>query len=170
MTSTSNIFGSTTDDGSANGIGLAMNQKYLYAGYTTSNTIGTFKVQPGCSLKFGNDISVAGLQGGAIEGMALHGNIMVVTYGDGSIESFNVSAGTPVSNGDLQNSTAFRKSQGATYPTSVEITQDGHFAVFGDTSSSTVVEVSDISSGKLSPTISIYAAGSDELQQHPAEP
>ncbi len=149
------VFGSATDSGSTNGIGLAMNGKYLYAGFTGSNTIGTFQVQTGCSLTFVNDISVAGLQSGGIEGMALHGNTMVVTYGDGSIESFNISAGTPVSNGDLQNSTAFRKSQGATYPTSVEITQDGHFAIFGDTSTSTVVEVSDISSGKLSKT-SVY--------------
>jgi 6-phosphogluconolactonase (cycloisomerase 2 family) len=153
LTAGAEVFGSDIDDGSTNGIGLAMNGKYLYAGFTGSNTIGTFQVQSGCGLAFANDISVAGLQGGVIEGMALHGNLMVVTYGDGSIESFNISAGTPVSNGDEQNSTAFRKSQGATYPTSVEITQDGHFAIFGDTSSSTVVEVSDISSGKLGHTV-----------------
>jgi 6-phosphogluconolactonase (cycloisomerase 2 family) len=64
-----------------------------------------------------------------------------------------------VSNGDEQNSTAYLKSQGATYPTSVEITQDGHYALFGDTSTSTVVEVSNIASGKLSPTV-VYTLGS----------
>jgi sugar lactone lactonase YvrE len=149
-------FGSATDTGLSNGIGLAMNGKYLYASFTDSNTIGTFTVEPGCTLTFVNDISVAGLQGGVINGMALHGNILVATYGDGSIQSFNVSAGTPVSNGDEQNSTAFTKSQGATYPNSVEITKDGHFAIFGDTSSSTVVEVSNIASGKLSRT-TIYS-------------
>jgi len=145
-------FGSATDSGFTNGIGLAMNGQYLYAGFTDSNTIGTFQIQPSCSLTFINDISVGGLQGGAIDGMSLHGNMMVVTYGDGSIESFTISAGAPVSNGDKQNSTAFRMSQGATYPTSVEITKDGHFAVFGDTSTSTVVEVSNLSSSKLSKT------------------
>jgi 6-phosphogluconolactonase (cycloisomerase 2 family) len=148
-------FGSATDTGLSNGIGLAMNSKYLYASFTDSNTIGTFTVQPGCTLIFVNDISVAGLQGGTINGMVLHGNILVATYGDGSIESFNISAGTPVSNGDEQNSTAYLKSQGATYPNGVEITKDGHYALFGDTSTSTVVEVSDISSGKLSKT-SVY--------------
>jgi hypothetical protein len=149
-------FGSATDSGLANGIGLAMNGKYLYASFTSSNTIGTFTVESGCTLAFVNDISVVGLQGGVIDAMALHGDILVATYGDGSIESFNIAAGTPVSNGDEQNSTAFTKSQGATYPNDVEITKDGHYAIFGDTSSATVVEVSDISSGKLSKT-TIYS-------------
>ena len=31
--------GSDTDDGSSNGIGMAVNQNFLYAGYTTSGTI-----------------------------------------------------------------------------------------------------------------------------------
>jgi 6-phosphogluconolactonase (cycloisomerase 2 family) len=145
-------FGSATDTGTSNGIGLAMNGQYLYASFTDSNTIGTFTVQPGCTLTFVNDISVAGLQGGVINAMALHGNMLVVTYTDGSIQSFNTAAGTPVSNGDEQNSTAFTKSKGATYPNDVEITKDGHYAIFGDTSSSTVVEVSNISSGKLTAT------------------
>jgi uncharacterized protein (DUF1800 family) len=35
----------------------------------------------------------------------------------------------------------------------VDITSDGHYALFGDTSTSTVVEVSDISSGKLTRTL-----------------
>ncbi|MGD0988572.1 MAG: hypothetical protein ABR874_12230 [Candidatus Sulfotelmatobacter sp.] len=146
-------FGSSTDSGSANGIGLAMNSKYLYAGFSSSNTIATFQVQPGCSLSFVNDVAVVGLQSGFIEGMAISGNILVATYGDGSIESFDISNGPPVSNGDLQNSSGALSASFATYPTSVEITQDGHFALFGDTSTSNVVEVSDISSGKLAKTV-----------------
>jgi sugar lactone lactonase YvrE len=142
--------GSEGDTGNSNGIGLAMNGKYLYASFTDSNTIGTFQIQSRCTLTFVNDISVVGLQAGVIGGMAIGGNTMVVTYGDGSIESFNIASGTPVPNGDEQNSTAYLKSQGATYPTSVEVTKDGHYAIFGDTSTSVVVEVSDISSGKLS--------------------
>lgn len=145
--------GSPTDDGSVNGIGLAMNAQYLYASFTTSNTIATFQVQPGCNLSFVNDVSVAGLQGGFIDGMALHGNTLVAAYGDGSIESFDISSGTPVSNGDKQNSTAAVQSAFASYPTSVEITKDGHYALFGDTSTSTLVEVSDISAGKLAKTV-----------------
>jgi len=150
--------GSSNDSGNANGISLAIGGQYLYAGFTTSNTIGTFQLQANCSLTFVNDISVAGLQGGFIEGMAIHGNLLVVTYGDGSIESFDISAGTPVSNGDEQNSTGYVTSQGASYPTSVEITKDGHFAIFGDTSMSTLIEVSDLSSGKLQTTVA-YSLG-----------
>ncbi len=149
--------GSTKDGGRTNGIGLAMNAQYLYASFTDSNTIGTFQVLPGCKIKFIADLKVIGLQGGVIDGMALHGNMLVVTYGDGSIQSFNISAGVPVSNDDEQNSTGSRG--GNTYPSAVDITQDGHYAIFGDTSPLTVVEVSDISSGKLTPTV-VYHLGS----------
>ena len=145
--------GSSTDGGTSNGIGLATNGQYIYASFSDSNTIGTFQIQSDCSLTFVNDTSVVGLQAGIINGMAAHGNILVVTYGDGSIESFNISSGTPVSNGDEQNSAGYLKSQGATYPTGVEITLDGHFALFGDTSTSSVVEVSDLSSGHLGTTV-----------------
>jgi 6-phosphogluconolactonase (cycloisomerase 2 family) len=145
--------GSEGDTGNSNGIGLAMNGQYLYAGFSDSNTIGTFQVQSGCTLTFVNDISVVGLQAGIVEGMAIGGNLLVVTYGDGSIESFNIASGTPVSNGDEQNSTAYLTSQGATYPTGIEVTKDGHYAIFGDTSTSSVIEVSDISAGKLSATV-----------------
>jgi sugar lactone lactonase YvrE len=148
--------GSTKDAGRTNGIGLAMNRQYLYASFTESNTIGTFQVLPGCKLKFVGDINVVGLQGGVIDGMAVHGNMLVVTYGDGSIQSFNISAGVPISNDDEQNSTGSRS--GNTYPNGVDITQDGHYAIFGDASPFTVVEVSDISSGKLTPTV-VYQLG-----------
>ena len=143
--------GSSDDTGASNGIGFATNGQYLYASFSDSSNIGTFQIQPGCALSFVSDITVGGLQGGFIDGMAVHGNIMVVTYGDGSIESFNLSSGVPVSNGDVQNSTG---SKGfSSYPSGIDITQDGHFAIFGDTSTSLLIEVSDISSGKLAPTL-----------------
>jgi hypothetical protein len=44
--------GSSTDTGTSNGIGLAMNAKYLYASFTDSSTIGTFQVKPGCKITF----------------------------------------------------------------------------------------------------------------------
>jgi 6-phosphogluconolactonase (cycloisomerase 2 family) len=148
--------GSTNDTGASNGVGLAMNSEYLYASFTDSNHIGTFEVLPGCKLKYVRNITVAGLQGGVVDGMAIHGDMMIVSYGDGSIESFNLSSGVPVSNGDKQNSTASRT--GNTYPSGIDITQDGHYAIFGDTSPFTIVEVSDISSGKLTPTV-VYQLG-----------
>jgi 6-phosphogluconolactonase (cycloisomerase 2 family) len=141
---------SENDVGDANGIGVVLNANYLYAGFSTSNTIATFSIQPGCQLTFLSDVPAAGLNGGSPSGMALHGNILVVAYADGSIESFNIANGAPVSNGDAQNSTGFAQ---AYFPEGVDITQDGHFAIFGDSSVPTTVEVSDISSGKLTTTV-----------------
>jgi len=150
--------GSATDSGATNGIGLALNGQYLYASFTASNTIGTFQVQSDCSLSFVNDVAVVGLQAGFINGMAVHGNMLVATFGDGSIASFDISSGMPVSNGDEQNSTGYVKAQGTTYPNQVEITKDGRFAIFGDTSTSTMVEVSDLATGRLNTTVA-YALG-----------
>jgi len=147
----SRVYGSDTDLGSTNGIGLANNTQYVYASFTDDNAIGTFEIEGNCSLTFVGDTPVAGLNGGTIDAIHVLGNMMVATYGDGSIESFNLSSGMPVSNGDLQNSTGSKSGQN--YPSAIDITQDGHFAVFGDTSTATIIEVSDISSGKLTPTV-----------------
>ena len=144
--------GSDTDAGTSNGIGLAMNSTYLYASFSDSNTIGTFQVQPGCGLAFLNDTAVAGLHRGVINAMVVHGTMLIVSYTDGTIESFDISGGTPLSNGDKQGSTATATSQSATYANSIDITSDGHFAIFGDTSTALSVEISDISSGKLAKT------------------
>ena len=77
--------------------------------------------------------------------MAVHANLLVVTYVDGSIESFETSNGEPVPSGDKQNSTGFVEE--GDEPGGVDITSDGHYAIFGDVSVTTTVEVSDISSG-----------------------
>ena len=156
-TLTGNFAASATDQADAQGIGIVVNANYLYAAYTTSNTIATFSVQPGCQLSFLNDTPAVGLNGGSVAGMALHGSILVLAYGDGSIESFNVANGTPVSNGDAQNSTGYTRNI-TNFPEGVDITSDGHWAIFGDSSVRTTVEVSDISSGHLMPT-SYYNLG-----------
>jgi 6-phosphogluconolactonase (cycloisomerase 2 family) len=148
--------GSGNDSGSANGVGLTNNGSYLYASYTDSNNIGTFKILANCKLKFVGDVNAIGLTGGPLDGMAAHVNLLVVTYVDGSIESFDISNGQPVSNGDRQNSTGFIK--GGDAPGGIDITQDGHYAIFGDVSVTTTVEVSDISSGKLTKTV-VYHLG-----------
>lgn len=150
-----NFLGSNNDNGTSNGIGMAVNQNYLYAGYTLSNTIATFSVGAGCQLTFLGDITVAPLNGGWIAGMALNGNILIVTYIDGSIQSFNTANGIPISNNDEQNATGFAS---AYFPDGVDITQDGHYAIFADAAVPTTVEVSDISSGKLTPTL-MYTLG-----------
>lgn len=144
--------GSTNDTGQSNGIGLVVQGGYLYASFTDSNTIGTFSIQGGCSLTFLSDTAVSGVNGGGINAMATNGTTMVTTFTDGSIESFNIANGLPVSNGDGQLSTATVKSNDGTYPNQIQITRNGHYAIFGDTSTSVVLEVSDLSSGKLAPT------------------
>lgn len=144
--------GNEIDQGTGNGIGMAMNDQYLYAGFTDSNTIGTFKVLSGCGLMFVNSVPVVGVEAGFVNGMAVRGNVLVATYTDGTIESFDISNGPPLSRNDKQLSTATVRSKGATFPNSIDITSDGRFAIFGDTSTLMVVEVSDISSGKLTPT------------------
>ncbi len=148
--------GSKKDLGATNGIGLAVNSNYLYASFSDPDTIGTFQVQPDCRVQFISDVHVGGLNGGVIDGMAIHNDMMVATYGDGSIESFNIANGVPVSNGDEQNSTGSKG--GSAYPGGVDITSDGHFAIFGDVATSTIVEVSDISSGQLTKTV-VYRLG-----------
>ncbi|HUI83546.1 MAG TPA: hypothetical protein VL240_04940 [Candidatus Binatia bacterium] len=153
-----NFPASPGDAGDSNGIGIVLNANYLYAAYTASNTIATFSVQPGCQLSFLEDVSAAGLNGGSVAGMALHGDILVVAYADGSIESFNIANGLPQSNGDAQNSTAYIRS-GIYFPESVDISPDGHFAIFGDSSLATIIEVSDISSGRLTPTLEYTVSG-----------
>jgi len=144
--------GSFIDTGQSNGIGLVAQGGYVYASFTDSNTIATFSIQGGCSLTFIDDVVVNGVNGGNINAMATHGSLMIVTYTDGSMESFNIANGLPVSNGDAQLSTATVKTKDATYPNEIQITSDGHYAIFGDTSTAVILEVCDISSGKLTPT------------------
>ena len=138
-----------------NGIGLAVSSSHLYASFSGSGNIGAFQIQPGCTLQFMGDLHAQGLNGGLAEGMAIHGNMMVVAYGDGSIESFDISGGMPVSNGDAQHSTGSRNDY---FPDAVDITRDGRYAIFGSGSTAAAVEVSDISSGKLTPT-AVYTLG-----------
>jgi len=158
------FFPSSSDDGSTNGIGLAVNANYLYASFTASNTIGTFSLQTGCGLTFLGDVSALGLQGGSISGMAVNGTILVVAYGDGSIESFNVAGGLPVSNGDRQNSNGYTGTSSCqscgsgSLPSGVDLTADGQFALFGDIAAKTIVEVSSLTTGKLAPT-AVYHVG-----------
>ena len=153
------FFASDTDDGSENGIGLAVNRNYLYASFTSSNTIATFALQSGCGLTFLGDVPAVGLQGGSVAGMAVNGTMLVVAYGDGSIQSFGVTGGIPVSNNDLQNSAAYSGAIPSTrlrpgsMPSGVDITRDGQFAIFGDISApAVVVEVSRLRTGKLDRT------------------
>jgi len=141
------IFSASTKDTGLTG--LVSNGTYLYAAYN-SKTIATFQMSAKCSLSFVGDVSAVGLANDPVSGMALHGSILVVTYGDGSIESFNASAGVPVSNDDKQYTSGYSEGYRAV---GVDISRNGQYAVFGDHKTATAVEVSDISFGKLTPTV-----------------
>ncbi len=99
-----------------------------------------------------------------MSGMAVNNSVLVVAYGDGSIQSFNVTGGIPVPNNDLQNSNGYgghavttpRNAPGL--PASVDITQDGRFAIFGDISAVTTIEVASLGSGTLGKT-KVYTVG-----------
>jgi len=166
----------STDAGTFDGVGLIANQKYLYAGFTGTSgdqgtgSIATYKIMSGCKLKYLKSIPAKGLGSGSFgvgapDGLGLHGKMLVVAYGDGSIESFNVSGGVPVSNGDEQNSTGEPDSY---YPAGVDISADGKFAIFGDipvnSPTYTTLEVSNISSGKLTKT-KVYGGSGGGLGQ-----
>ena len=94
--------------------------------------------------------------------MAARNDMLVVTYGDGSIESFNIAEGEPVSNDDEQLGTGYH--EGAyRWPAGVDISKDRRFAIFGDAvPGEPVVEISDVSSGKLTPTI-VYGGDDGSL-------
>jgi hypothetical protein len=156
LTVAGNFQGSAGDQVSTNGMGLASNGSYVYAEFSQSQTIGTFKRLAGCKLQFMGDISAPGLNGGIVQGIKARQNILVVTFTDGSIESFDISNGIPVPDGDLQYLTGYL--QNGYSAAAVDISSDGHFALFGDFPN--VVEVSDLSSGKLAPTVVYSGLGS----------
>ena len=161
---------SGTDNGSS-GVGIVNNGSYLYASFASSKTIATYRISAGCKLTFLGDTAAAGLAAGSIIDMGARRNLLVASFGDGSVGSFDISGGTPVANGDLQFSTG--SVQDGTFPSGVDITEDGQYAIFGGTHSPELVEVSDISSGKVTPTV-VYSnigsgSGSESIWLSPDE-
>jgi len=134
----------------SDGIGLAASDTHLYAAFSGSGNIAAFRIRPDCALEFVGDLHAQGLSGGSAEGMAIHGNLLVAAYGDGSIESFNISSGMPLSNGDAQGDAGAKAD---CISDAVDIARDGRFAIFGCSSTASAVEISDISSGKLTPPV-----------------
>ena len=150
------------DAGTAGGIALVSTTSYVYAGFggvsagDGSGTLATYKELAGCKLKYVKSIPAVGLGQGTFgigqpAGMAVtpDGKTMVMAYDDGSIQSFNISAGVPKPIGKAVNTTGFANGN---YPGSVDITADGKYAVFGDitstSSSGAVVEVGPIATLK----------------------
>ena len=165
LKSTGKFLAGANDLGDFIGVGLASNGQYLYAGFSASGTIATYQILSGCKLQYLKSVPATGTgritrRPGGPAGMAVSGNMLVVTYEDGSISSFNISKGVPVSNGDLQNSTGSLGD--LVIPQGVDITSDGKFAIFASSGSGVtpVVEVSEISGGKLTRTSEYSLRGS----------
>lgn len=130
------------------GIALATAGGRLYAAFSGAGTIGTFRIGPGCTLAFVGDVAARGLSGGAVEALAAAGRALVAAYGDGSIESFDLSHDEPVSHGDATYA-AGRDDDFA--PDAVTMTVDARHAIFGGGSTSSAVAVANLSTGRLGP-------------------
>jgi len=154
------------DHGSAGGITVVSTKAWVYAGFSGASSgdgtgsIATYQEVAGCKLKYVKSIPAHGLGQGIFGvgqptgmGVTPDGKTMVVGYDDGSIESFNISAGVPKPIGKAVNTTGFAQGD---YPGSVDITADGKYAIFGDipttTTSGAVVEVGLISTLKTGKT------------------
>jgi hypothetical protein len=129
---------------------------YLFAAFTGEGKIAFYKINTAtCQAFWSTSTPAVGLAGGPVVSMAVSKagpHVLVVSYGDGSIQSFKIGGGilTPLA---IFNSTGFTSQGGR--PQSVDITQNGRFAVFGDAQAGVAeVEVAKIISptGILAPT------------------
>jgi len=131
---------------------------YLFAAFTGEGKIAFYKINTStCQAFWSTSTPAVGLSGGSpVVSMAVSKagpHVLVVSYGDGSIQSFKIGGGvlTPLA---IFNSTGFTNQSGR--PQSVDISKNGKFAVFGDARSGVAeVEVAKIlsPSGNLAPTV-----------------
>lgn len=149
LTLTGTFKGASGDNGSTAGIGIVSNGTYLYANFTASKNLGAFLIGSGCTLTFLGDTPAVGLTSGTMLDMAANSSILVASFNDGSIGSFNVSQGMAVSNNDLQYPSGHSQGYSAA---GVDLSRDGHFAVFGAAGNTAAADVSDVSSGALAAT------------------
>jgi hypothetical protein len=130
---------------------------YLFAAFTGEGKIAFYKINTStCQAFWSTSTTAVGLSGSPVMSMAVSKagpHVLVVSYGDGSIQSFKIGGGTltPLL---IFNSTGFTNQSGR--PMSVDITKNGKYAVFGDAQPGVAeVEVAKIlsPSGNLAPTI-----------------
>ena len=117
-------------------IPLAMDRRpgfpYFFAAFTGEGKIVFYKVGPNCQLFYASSTTAIGLGGLPVMSMAVTragAHVLVVAYGDGSIQSFKIGGGilTPL---PALISTGATNQSGL--PESVDITRNGRYAVFGD--------------------------------------
>lgn len=156
----SNAIDPTAFGGANKGIPLAIDRRagfpYLFAGFTTSNRIAFFKINPGtCQPVWVSSTPAVGVSGAPLAALAVSAagpHIVIATYQDGSIQSFKVSGGTLIPLAAPFVSTGFSTQGGV--PDGIDITANGRYAIFGDRNGIAEVEVSRINpTGTLTPTV-----------------
>jgi hypothetical protein len=134
------------NSGNLYGIALATGKGTLYAGWTLTNMIEVWYIAwngKECTLSYSAQTPAAGLTGGHVDGMRESPNFstLVVAYADGSIQSFSTLGGTIAATCAVAiNSTGFTDGNAGT-PAGVDITKDSKYAIFGDASAVTELEV-----------------------------
>jgi WD40 repeat protein len=153
------------DSGASLGISLAEdpNGTFLFAAFSQSGTITTYKQGPGCQLERLNQIITFGARNFPIGGMKVtpNGNFLIVSYEDGSIGSYkinNVDGDLFLIHRYLTGDSAFVSAA------SVEITSDSQWVLFGDVDPYNSVPTVDIApireNGTLGPTQDYAGIGS----------
>jgi hypothetical protein len=155
------------DDGSYLGVGLAEDPSsaFLFAAYTYSSTITTYKQLSGCKLKRLSEIITVGLFRGAVDGIKVtpNGKFVILAYGDGTIGSYKINATT----GELTLINRYYVADGEA-ASGLDITSDSRWVLFGDSDLNgvPVVEVAPIhSDGSLGQTKDYAGIGTGASSQ-----
>jgi hypothetical protein len=153
--------GMPIDSGALWGIGLAENPAatFLFAAYSTSGTIATYKQGADCTLTLKSEIITIGANVGSVDGMKVtpNGKYLIVVYGDASIGSYAINPTT----GALTLVGRYLVIDNG-LATGVDITADGKWAVLGTVSFLTggEVEVAPIhADGSLGATVGYIPIG-----------
>jgi hypothetical protein len=133
-------------NGFAAGIGLIAGGRFLFGAYSGTHNIVAWKIAAtvnSCVLVPAFVHAAAGASGGYVQDMALSTRMnpqhLVVTYGDGSVQSFRILAGALAPDCAAPTKSAGFLVHGS-LPFGVDVTANGLFAVFGDKSSLTELE------------------------------
>jgi hypothetical protein len=162
--------GLPTDYGELLNVGLAEapSGTFLFASYSSSSTIATYRQLPNCKLKRLSEIITAGAKRGNFPNQACgmkvtpNGNFLIVAYGDGSIGSYAINPAT----GALTLINRYLVTDGGT-ASGVDITADSRWALFGDANDTPEVEVAAIrSDGSLGPTTGYAGIGLGTLSNN----
>ena len=156
--------GTALDSGALWGIGLAENPAgtFLFAAYSTSGTIATYAQAADCVLKYRSEVITIGANVGSVDGMRVtpNGKYLIVAYSDASIGSYAINPKTGV----LTLVARYLLADSA-LASSVDITADGKWVLFGTNSFGTggEVEVAPIhADGALGTTFGYIPIGQGE--------